>query len=190
MIEEKDGNFTIGPSNQEVWRNMEDLVNKGLVKSIGVSNFNVQSILEVLSYAKIRPVCNQFELHPYINQTELIKVCQRFGITVVAYNSLARGEYSKQYQNQFDLLNDKIILSLAEKYKKTPGQIILNWAASQDIVVIPATSKGERLTENLETLTFKMNENDIQLITSLNKSNFRFNKTFNDPEFYFIDVHA
>ena len=75
------------------WKQLEDQVKAGKVKSIGVSNFNVQLLLDLLSYAEIKPVCNQIEVHPYLTQEDLIGFCQKYGVEVVAYSPLG-GEFT------------------------------------------------------------------------------------------------
>ena len=158
------------PSIYELWPKMESLVDKGLTKSIGCSNYNVQSLLNLLSFCRIKPVANEVELHPYYYQEGLKDFCDKENIALIAYYPLAKGNgaknYVKEHNGEMDIFKEKIILDLVDKYKKTPGQIILNWEVMQGIVTIPGTSNPKRMAENLGALDFKMSEEDIK---SLNK---------------------
>lgn len=159
-----------------LWKNMESLVKKGLTKSIGVSNYHSQLILDILSYCEIKPVVNQIEFHPYLYQEDHLNFCKKHDIVVIAYASICRGNYVEKFHNtsiNLNLLEENIVKEMALKYGKTVGQIALNWALSQDIVVIPSSSKISRMIENLDSLSFKLNKEDIFQISKLNK-NYRF----------------
>lgn len=173
-IYERDGNMMSTPMHI-LWKKMEDLVKKGYTKSIGVSNYNVQLLMNLLTFCEIKPVTNQVEYHPYLYQSSLNKFCKDYQIYLTAYNSLTRGAYvKKELCKNLDLVTEPIIKEIAEKYGKSSGQICLNWSLIQDIIVIPATSNPKRMKENLESLTFKLNEEDFKKINSLD-INFRFN---------------
>ena len=157
----------------ESWPKMEDLVDKGLTKSIGCSNYNVQSLLNLLSFCRIKPVANEVEYHPYYSQTGLKKFCDLEKIVLIAYYPLAKGNgaknYIKEHNGDMDIFKEKVILDLVEKYKKTPGQIILNWEIVQNIAAIPGTSNKDRMKENLGALDFKMDEEDIKRLNQFGK---------------------
>jgi len=163
----------------KTWKILEECVDKGLVKSIGVSNFSVQMLLELLSFCRIKPVVNQIELHPYLTSVNLVNFCKKFDVRVISFNSIVKGTYITQIEGyeDFDLFKNKIIIHLAEKYKKSPAQIILNWHVSRGIVPIPKSSNDERLKENLNSLNFKMSDLDYDLVGTIN-----LNKRFNDPK--------
>ena len=150
----------------ELWPKLEELVDKGLTRSIGCSNYNVQSLLNLLSFCRIKPVANQVEYHPYYYQKDLRDFCNKENIALIAYYPLARGNgartYIKEHNGEMDIFKEKIVVDLVEKYKKTPGQIILNWVIRQGIIAIPGTSKIDRMKENLETLNFEMKDEDIK----------------------------
>ena len=163
---------TYNVPTQVFWRNMEGLVKKGLTKSIGVSNYNVQSLMDLLSYCEIKPVVNQVEYHPYLFQKGLIEFCNANDIRLVAYNSLCRGKYTDKFHNKginLNLLEEKVVNDTATKYKKSAGQIALNWALSQGVIIIPSSSKPERMKENMESDTFTLSNEDIEYIGTLNK---------------------
>ena len=150
----------------ELWPKMEELVDKGLTKSIGCSNYNVQSLLNLLSFCRIKPVINQVEYHPYYYQKDLKDFCDKEDIALMAYYPLAKGNgaktYIKEHDGEMDIFKEKHVKTFAKKYDKTPGQILLNWHLHQGIIAIPSTSKCDRMKENLESQYFEMSEEDVQ----------------------------
>ena len=157
----------------DFWPKMEALVEKGLTKSIGLSNYNVQSILNLLSFCKIKPVANEVEFHPYYYQENLKKFCDKENIALIAYYPLARGNgarnYIQSHNGDMDSFKEKCVEELSKKYNKTPGQIILNWEISQGIATIPGTSNPKRMAENLGALDFKMTEDDMKHLYGFGK---------------------
>ena len=166
----------------DVWPKMESLVEKGLTRGIGCSNYNVQSLLNLLSFCKIKPVVNEIELHPYYFSENLIKFCNKENIAIIAYYPLAHGngakKYIKEHGGQMNSFQEKNILDLAQNYNRTPTQIILNWEISQGIITIPGISQEKdteeeiikkRIKENLGALDFKMSNEDIKLLNSNGK---------------------
>ena len=181
-------------SMKEMWPKMENLVDQGLTKSIGVSNYNVQNLLIILSICKIKPIVNEVEFHPYLYQKDLKEFCDKIGIKIFAYNPLVKGSYCKNRHEKImnekglDLLNEDIVKNLSQKYGKTPGQIVLNWHIHLGVVPIPGTSNPERMKENLEATKFTMDESEIQSISSLVEiKEFRFCDSFS---LYGIDIFA
>ena len=150
----------------EFWPKMEALVDKGLTKSIGCSNYNVQSLLNLLSFCRIKPVADEVEYHPYYYQKGLRDFCNKENIALIAYYPLAKGNgaktYIKQHNGEMDIFKERIVEDLVEKYGKTPGQIILNWHAVQGIVAIPGTSNPNRMKENLAALDFKIDDEEVE----------------------------
>lgn len=167
-----DGNIPIKVPMQETWQAMEQLVKKGLVKSIGVSNFTAMMIYDLLSYAKIKPAVNQIELHPYLIQTELVNYCQQEKIVVTAYSPL--GHFGSKPTNEPKLFEESIIKKIATKYKKTPAQILLNWGINRQTVVIPKSVNQDRIKENFDIFDFQLTDEEQNNISSLNR-NYRYN---------------
>lgn len=158
-------------SIRQTWEAMEKLVAKGLVKSIGVANFNAVMLIDLLTYAKIKPVTNQIEVHPYNNQQKLINFCKEKEIVVTAYSPLGRtGAVST---NDPRLFEDKVIVELAQKYSQPPSHIVLNWAVNRGTIPIPKSTNLERIKENISFYDFEISQDDIMKINSLNK-NLRF----------------
>ena len=157
----------------EFWPKMEALVDKGLTKAIGISNYNVQSILNLLSFCRIKPVANEVEFHPYYYQENLKKFCDKENITIIAHYPLAHGNGARQYienhKGQMNSFEEECILDLQNKYGKTPAQIIINWEFSQGIISIPGSSQTEHIIKNIEALDFKMNDEEIKSLYTFGK---------------------
>ena len=171
----------------KLWPIFENLVEKGLTKNLGTSNYNFQSLVNLLSFAKIPPTFNEVEFHPYLYQKELLKFCKKEGIIILAYNPLCKGNYDfhdEKEKIKIDLLNDKVITELAAKYKKTVGQVVLNWIVRCGAIPIPATRQNHRMKENLGALDFKMDDKDYEKIDNLNK-NYRMGTWPLLEDFYF-----
>ena len=117
----------------DTWLAMEQLVEKGLVKDIGVSNFNSKQVQTILEKGSIKPVTNQIECHPYLNQEKMIEFCKDQDIIVTAYAPL--GSPSRPWADASApiILEEAIILEIAKEYEKTPAQIILRWNSSWDL---------------------------------------------------------
>ena len=153
----------------DFWPKMENLVDIGKVKYLGVSNYNVQSLLNLLSFCRIKPVVNEVEYHLFYIQKNLKEFCEKKNIAVIAYYPMPHGNGARMFiknNPEFDIFKNELIIELSKKYKKTPGQIILNWHYCQGTIPIPSTSKLKRMTENLEALDFKLKEEDIQKLSS------------------------
>ena len=164
---------------KEIWAKMEKLVDQGLTKSIGLSNYNVQSILIILSECRIKPAFNEVEFHPYLYQKGLKEFCDKENIIILSYNPMVKGDYCKRSEKiikerNLDLFNETVVLELAKKYKKTPGQIILNWHIHLGVVPIPGTFTPNRMKENLGAADFTMEEEDIKKLSSFDNKQYRF----------------
>lgn len=146
----------------DTWLVMEELYKNKRVRAIGVSNFKEHHLETLKKVSSITPAVNQVELHPYLNQQSLLDYCKKEGIQLEAWSPFAA--------NKTDLLKEKIVADLAEKYSKTPAQIILRWDYQRNIVTIPKSSNKKRLEENINIFDFKLNEDDILLINTLNKN--------------------
>ena len=179
--EDADGNITeIKAPISDTWAAFEELVEKGLAKSIGVSNFHGQLLADLTRYAKIIPQTLQIEHHPYLTQPTLIKLAQKKGIAVTAYSSFGPQSFleldMKEAQGAEPLLQHPLIKKIGDKHSKTPAQILLRWATQRDIAVIPKSNNPERLAQNLDVLSWDLEKSEIEEIGGLNK-----NLRFNDP---------
>lgn len=156
---------------KDTWQVMEDYVSRGLVRSIGVSNFNRHHLDDLLSYARIRPVINQIEVHPLMTQEENIAYNHDLGIQVEAWGPFGQGD--------IDVIGHPLLQSLARKYGKTASQIVLRWIVQRGLITIPR-AKPNHFAENLEIMTFSLTGDDMKAISALNR-NLRSN-VLNDPE--------
>lgn len=153
----------------KLWAEMESLVKKGLVKSIGVSNFNVQILIDIFTYCEIKPSVNEFELNPYFQRKGLVDFCKKFGIHMIAYGSLVKSDYMEKYKQggNFDFANEEIVKELMKKYGRSDVHIALNWAISQNISVIPKTTNLQRIPSNLESTSFRLSDEDLEKMRKL-----------------------
>lgn len=142
----------------ETWKALEKLYHEGKVKAIGVSNFNIHHLEDILREGEVKPVINQVEYHPHLTQVELREFCEREGIQLEAWSPLKKGE----------LLGDPVIQRLAEKHQKTPAQIILRWDIQNNVLTIPKSIKEHRIIENADIFDFSLEEEDMQEINGLN----------------------
>ena len=154
----------------KIWAGMEQWVDEGLAKHIGVSNFNCQLLLDMLTYCKIKPAWNQIELHPYCQQPELIRFCQDNEIQIVGYSPLSNPGRPFGGGGTTTVLEDPIIQEIALKYSKTPAQICLAWNLSRNVGLVPKTIKVERAIENLEAWEIELNDEELDQISKLDKN--------------------
>jgi len=171
----KDGKAILeNVSIQETWQAMEQLVKKGLVKSIGVANFTTMMLVDLCSYATIQPMMNQIELHPYNSQADLVSFCGQRNIAVTAYSPLGRQGVANA--DGLKLAVDPVIQNIAQKYGKSEAQILLNWAINRGTVAIPKSVNSARIKENKAIFDFGLTETEMNQINGLNK-----NHRFVDP---------
>lgn len=142
------------------WRAFEDLYADGRVRAIGVSNFQIEHLTRLFDETSIVPAVNQVELHPYLVQDELRAFHADHAIATEAWSPIAQGA----------VLRDQVITSLAEKYGKTPAQVVLRWHLQLGNVVIPKSVTPERVRENIDLLDFELADDDMASITDLDRS--------------------
>ena len=146
--------------NLRVWRVLETFVDKGLIKSIGVSNFNEDQLSYLIKHARIKPVLNQFQSYPGKHQQALIDFCKLNDIIPEAYQSLAKVDAKTK---------DKLI-ELAKLYKKSWSQIVLNYQINQGLVVIPKSHSRQHQFENIDVFDFELTNKDIKTIRNMNSN--------------------
>ena len=142
------------------WRVMESLHKEGKCRAIGVSNFTIAHLQELLLNCKIKPVINQFELNPYLYQEELIEFCKKNNIAVEAYSPLTRG-----YR-----LEDPKLVAIADKYQKTTAQILVRWAIQHGFIVIPKSKTKSRIEQNCDVFDFDISKEDMKKLDSFNEN--------------------
>ncbi|XP_021916995.1 aldose reductase-like isoform X2 [Zootermopsis nevadensis] len=168
----KDENDKFIPSDVDyldTWKVMEECVKLGLTKSVGLSNFNSEQIQRVLDVATIKPVVNQIECHPYLNQSKLIAFCKERGIVVTAYSPLGSPNSIAMADTPAPLKDPKL-QEIAKEHEKTAAQIILRYLIQHGTVPIPKSSNKERLKENIDIFNFKLSPQEMASIDALDRN--------------------
>lgn len=145
---------------KEAWRALETLYKEGRVKAIGVSNFQVHHLEDLMNDAEIKPMVNQVEYHPRLTQKEIQAFCQEHGIQLEAWSPLMQGQ----------LLDNLVLQEIANKYNKTIAQIILRWDLQNGVVTIPKSTKEYRIVENSTLFDFELTKDEMQRIDELNQN--------------------
>ncbi|MGG1575758.1 aldo/keto reductase [Fictibacillus sp. NRS-1165] len=158
---------------QETWRALEILYNRGDVRAIGVCNFGVRDLQELIRHCEIKPFVNQVEYHPRMNQKPLMHFCHQNNIQVQAWSPLMQGE----------ILSESLIVQIAEKHEKTPAQVVLRWALQNGIPVIPKSATPHRIRENIDIFDFELPIEDMVNIHFLNENR----RIGSDSGHYFYD---
>ncbi|WP_157257094.1 aldo/keto reductase [Paenibacillus sp. Soil750] len=144
----------------EAWRALETLYQEGRVKAIGVSNFQIHHLEDVMGTGTIKPMVNQVELHPLLAQTDIHDFCKEHGIQLEAWSPLMQGQ----------LLDNPTVKSLAERHGKSIAQVILRWDLQRGIVTIPKSTKEHRILENGSIFDFELTNEDMAAINSMNQN--------------------
>ncbi|WP_086096333.1 aldo/keto reductase [Staphylococcus aureus] len=145
----------------ETYKAMEELYEQGKVKAIGVCNFNIHHLEKLMAQSSIKPMVNQIEVHPYFNQQELQEFCDCHDIKVTAWMPLMRNR---------GLLDDPVIVKIAEKYHKTPAQVVLRWHLAHNRIIIPKSQTPKRIQENIDILDFNLELTEVAEIDALNRN--------------------
>ena len=163
---------------RETWQAMEELVEAGLVRSVGVSNFGTSLIRDLLSHCRIRPSVLQVELHPYLVQSKLLRFCRESSIAVTGFSPLGAPSYIPLgMATQSDsVLENPVVLNIAKAHSKTPAQVVLRWGVQRGTAIVPKTSNVARLRENLDLAAFALTQQEMDSISGLDK-----HQRFNDP---------
>ena len=156
------------------WKILEKYYEDGIIKAIGVSNFQPCHIDWLMQQAKITPAVNQIESHPYFPQLNTIDYCQNIGVAVEAWGPLGYGEE----------LNDPFFIELAKKYDRTAAQVILRWHYQRDVIVIPKSVNKERINENIRIIDFELSPADMMKIGCLDRG---YTKRGYFPSYSFTD---
>lgn len=144
---------------KEAWRALETLYKEGKVKAIGVSNFQIHHLEELMNDGEIKPMVNQVEYHPRLTQENLRAFCQEQGIQLEAWSPLMQGH----------LLDNQDLKEIANKYNKSIAQIILRWDLQNGVVTIPKSTKEHRIIENSDIFDFELSKEDMTRINQLNQ---------------------
>jgi diketogulonate reductase-like aldo/keto reductase len=145
---------------KEAWRALETLYKEGRVRAIGVSNFQVHHLEDLMKDAEVKPMVNQVEYHPRLTQKEVQAFCREQGIQMEAWSPLMQGQ----------LLDNEGLAAIAAKYKKSVAQIILRWDLQNGVVTIPKSTKEHRIIENSQVFDFELTQEDMHQINNLNQN--------------------
>jgi len=143
------------------YRTLEDLYQQGRIRAIGVSNFYPDRLVDIASFARIRPMVNQVEIHPYHQQQEAKTWMDKYQIQAEAWAPFGEGRKG--------LFQDPVLAELGRSYGKTPAQIILRWHLQRGVVVIPKSTHRERMEENLDVFDFALTEKEMEAVAGLDK---------------------
>ncbi|MFV0364189.1 MAG: aldo/keto reductase [Suipraeoptans sp.] len=146
----------------EAWKGMEKLYASGKVKAIGVSNFQISHLKELMKTAKITPAVNQIEAHPKLRNQEVIDFCHEEGIAVTAWSPLGASKNN--------LIENSTLIEIAKKYNKTTAQVMLRWNIQRNVIVIPKSVHKDRIISNLNVFDFELSSGDIEKINGLNEN--------------------
>ncbi|CDS11231.1 hypothetical protein LRAMOSA03494 [Lichtheimia ramosa] len=169
LFPKKDGKVAIEEIDfAATWKAMEELVDEGLVKHIGVSNFDIPRIEYILKNCRIRPAVNQVELHPGLLQPELLEFCAKENIHVTAYSPLGNNVYGKER-----IIDDPVIVNVAKKLNKSPAQVCIAFAAQRGVSVVPKSVTPSRIVDNFQD--FVLEKEDFDEVAKLGARNIRYN---------------
>jgi methylglyoxal/glyoxal reductase len=143
----------------DTWKALERLYSEGLVKSIGVSNFHQHHLEDLMKKSNEKPVINQIECHPRLNQEKLRAFCQEENIAVEAWSPIAQGR----------VLDEPTLKQIAEKHGKSSAQVILRWHLQNDVVIIPKSVHANRIKENADLFNFELSTDEMNQINDLNQ---------------------
>ncbi|XP_020757458.1 prostaglandin F synthase 1-like [Odocoileus virginianus] len=153
------------------WEALEKCKDAGLTKSIGVSNFNHKQLEKILNKPglKYKPVCNQVECHPYLNQSKLLEFCKSHDIVLVAYGALGSQRLSQWVNpNHPNLLEDPVLCAIAKKHKQTPALVALRYQIQRGVVVLAKSFNKKRIKENIQVFDFELTPEDMKAIDGIN----------------------
>ncbi|EOP80990.1 glyoxal reductase [Bacillus cereus HuB4-4] len=145
---------------KDTWRALETLYKEDHVRAIGVSNFQIHHLQDVMKDAEIKPMINQLEYHPRLTQKELQAFCKEQGIQMEAWSPLMQGQ----------LLDNETLQAIAEKHGKTTAQVILRWDLQNGIITIPKSTKEHRIIANADVFNFELTKEDMETIDALNEN--------------------
>jgi alcohol dehydrogenase (NADP+) len=155
----------------ETWAAMEELVDDGLARHIGVSNFNIPKLQTILDGARIAPEMNQIEMHPYLQQPEMLAFAQEHDLHLTAYSPLGSKDRPEGMKADDEpiLLEDPKIAEIAERHDATPAQVLIRWAIERGTAVIPKSVNAGRIQENLAAAELSLTDDDLSAIADLDR---------------------
>lgn len=155
------------------WRAMEELYREGKIRAIGVSNFQMDRLVDLIIHNEVVPAVNQIETHPFCQQIESAKLMKEYNVQIESWAPFAEGR-NNIFQNE-------VLVSIAQKYNKSVAQVILRWLTQRGIVAIPKSVHKERIIENFNIFDFELSQEDMKMIATLDTKKSLF-FSHNDPE--------
>jgi methylglyoxal/glyoxal reductase len=152
--------FPVPETRNDSWKAMQTLLKNGKCRAVGVSNFMISHLKELLENADVVPAVNQVEFNPFLYQKELLDYCRGQGIQVEAYSPLARSER----------LSHPRLVTIARKYGKTPAQVMIRWGLQHGLVLIPKSTREDRIRQNSQVFDFILAPEDMQVLDELNEN--------------------
>lgn len=155
----------------ETWNMMLEAKNKQLIRHAGVSNFSKKKLEDLISKTDQNPEMNQVELHPYLQQDELLKFCKKNDIHLTAYSPLGSGDRTEEMKaaDEPSLLENEVINQIAKKHNVSPAQVIIKWDVERGTAVIPKSVHEKRIIENLESINVNLDKDDQSKIAALDE---------------------
>ncbi|OZQ79825.1 aldo/keto reductase [Paenibacillus odorifer] len=155
------------------WRAMEELYREGKIKAIGVSNFQMDRLIDLITHNEITPAINQIETHPFQQQIESANYMKEKNVQIESWGPFAEGRNN--------LFNNEVLVSIAEKYQKSVAQVVLRWLTQRGVIAIPKSTHKERIIENFNIFDFELNQKDLETIATLDTKQSVF-FSHNDPQ--------
>ncbi|MFE6073992.1 aldo/keto reductase [Paenibacillus sp. NPDC057886] len=155
------------------WRAMEELYREGKIRAIGVSNFQMDRLIDLIIHNEVVPAVNQVETHPFNQQIESAAFMKENHVQIQSWAPFAEGKNN--------LFQNEVLVSIAEKVNKSVAQVVLRWLTQREVVVIPKSVRKERIVENFNIFDFELSQNDMESITALDTKQSLF-FSHNDPE--------
>jgi diketogulonate reductase-like aldo/keto reductase len=151
---------------KDSWRALSEIHQRGDAKAVGVSNFSVEQLQDIMDDSRLAPAVNQIEFHPFIyrNQAEIVEFCRQNGIVVEAYSPLSHGRH----------IEHKQISDIAQRVGKTNAQVMLRWTIQHNTVPIPKSSHAARMKENIDVFDFELSDEDMSRLDNLGAQRFGF----------------
>ncbi len=154
--------WPVSEKRNETWKAFEKILESGKCRAIGISNYTINHIEELMTNTETIPAVNQVEFSPFLYQKDLLEFCHSKNIQLEAYSPLSRGRK----------LDNPTLVAIAERYSKTPAQIMIRWVLQHKVIVIPKSANEKRIKENADIFDFNLSEEDMNNLDSLNY-NFR-----------------
>ena len=155
------------------WSAMEEVYREGKIKAIGVSNFQMDRLLDLMMHNEVVPAVNQVENHPFFQQIESAEFMKEHHVQIESWGPLAEGK--------LNIFQNEVLVSIAEKYNKSVAQVVLRWLTQREVVVIPKSVRKERIIENFNIFDFELTQEDMETIATLDTKKSLFH-TVNDIE--------